>query len=55
METLQYRIKEVYGRPLIYPVNETANLFCKLLVKKTLTDADLKIAEQLGHKLERVM
>lgn len=47
-------IKSVYGKDLIYPVDDEAKLFAELLGKKTFTRLDLKTIEALGHKVEYV-
>jgi hypothetical protein len=43
--------KDVYGRTLYYPACERAELFAKLIDKKTLTPETLAIAEQLGYTI----
>lgn len=42
-------IREVYGRPVAYPVNKTAKLFTSLLGTKTLTPQALATISQLGY------
>lgn len=49
---LQIKIKSVYGVERIYPVNETAITFIKLLKVKTFSQEHLKMIEKLGFKIE---
>lgn len=51
---LKIKIKSVYGNELIYPANETADLFCKLLGKKTFNQRDLEAIKALGYTIEQV-
>lgn len=44
--------KNKWGIERIYPFNKTADLFCKLIGKETLTTRDIKCIEQLGYKIE---
>ena len=44
-------VKNVYGNQLIYPVNDTAKLFCKLLNTKTLTKTSLNDIRSLGYTI----
>ena len=48
---LKIKSKDVYGRTLYYPACEKAQLFAKLIDKKTLTPETLAIAEQLGYTI----
>lgn len=45
---LLIEIRTVYGNEAIYPANEAAASICKLTGKKTLSRADLAVAESLG-------
>jgi hypothetical protein len=50
---LEILIKNVYGNEMYYPKNNSAKSFAKLTGKKTLSIADLKIAEtELGYEIE---
>jgi len=51
----QYRIKQVYGKDLVYPANEIAIHFAALLQQKTFNDVQLKLISNLGYNIERVM
>lgn len=42
-------IKDVYGKPTVYPVNETAKLLADLAGTKTLTPQALAIIAKLGY------
>lgn len=48
---LKIKSKDVYGRTLYYPACEKAQLFAKLIDKKTLTPETLAIAEKLGYTI----
>lgn len=54
-KTIQVTIKQVYGKDTIYPVCETAKMFCKLQGRKTLTADDLNIARVFGATIELIM
>jgi len=43
------QIREVYGRPTAYPVNDTAKLLCELAGTKTLTPQALATIRKLGY------
>ena len=43
--------KDVYGRTLYYPACKKAQLFAKLIDKKTLTPETMKIVEKLGYTI----
>lgn len=45
-------VRNVYGNTTIYPANEAAKLFAKIAGTKTLTNATLALAEQLGFSIE---
>ena len=44
-------VKDVYGKPLVYPINEEATLFAMIAESKTLTPRVLDIIESLGFKI----
>ena len=46
--------KNVYGKILLYPFNETAAKFAKLLKVKTFTDAQLHAIDDLGYNVTNV-
>ncbi len=52
--TLKIKIKSVYGNELIYPACKTAELFSKLLGKKTFNRQNLHWIELLGYTIEQV-
>jgi hypothetical protein len=45
--TIQVEIKTIYGVDKIYPACPKAEVFCKLLNQKTLTDRDIELIKQL--------
>jgi len=51
MKTVSILTKSVYGVDRHYPFNREANLFAKLLSKKTFSDADLRIIEEMGYEI----
>lgn len=42
------RIKNVYGKELIYPVDENAEIFCRLTHTVTLSKYDIQRIKLLG-------
>lgn len=52
MIKIQVQLRSVYGRELIYPVNEMALKFTKLLGRKTLTKSDIAHIKALGFEIE---
>lgn len=42
-------VKDVYGKPLVYPISEEAKLFAKIADSKTLTPRVLKMIDSLGY------
>lgn len=51
---LQIKIKSVYGVERIYPVNETAIKFGRLVGTKTFTQDQLGLIKDLGYEIEQV-
>ncbi len=49
-----YQIKEVYGRPLAYPVNDQAETIQGLTGFKTLRRNDIAKIKQLGFRVVTV-
>lgn len=43
------QIRDVYGKPTIYPVNDTARLLANLAGTKTLTREALETIRRLGY------
>lgn len=48
------KIKDVYGKPTVYPVNEAAKLLAKLAGTKTLTVEALSVITALGYNVSTV-
>ena len=44
-------VKDVYGKPLVYPISEEATLFAMIAESKTLTPRVLDMIEGLGFKI----
>ena len=44
-------VKDVYGKPLVYPVSREAIMFAKIAESKTLTPRVLLAVEMLGFDL----
>lgn len=51
-QKLIVQVRNVYGTPAVYPVNETASLFAQIAGTKTLTHPTLQLAERLGFLIE---
>ena len=49
---IKIKEKSVYGGILLYPNNQTANYFAKLINKKTFSRRDLIIMDDLGYRIE---
>ena len=52
---VQVQYRDVFGRPLCYPMNATAARFCSLTGNLTLSPTDLKVIEALGFRVIPVM
>jgi hypothetical protein len=50
--TIQVTIRTVYGKDLIYPVDDKARLFVSLVGQKTLTPKHLELIKALGFEVE---
>jgi hypothetical protein len=46
------KFENVFGRELIYPDNESAELFCKIADTKSLTHEMIRYIKQLGYSVE---
>ena len=55
MTTLQVEARSVYGQTKYYPMNEAADILCRLTNTKTLTKAHFDAARSLGWDLQVVM
>ena len=49
---LSIKEKSVYGNVLLYPNNQTAEIFARLLNKKTFSHNDLVLITELGYRIE---
>ena len=52
---IQYRIKSVYGKDLIYPACDKSKTFAAMMQKKTLNGDDLMMIKSLGFETEQVL
>ncbi len=51
MKIAVFKMKSVYGKDLIYPINELAMKFAKLIGKKTLLPNELEQISELGFEV----
>lgn len=51
---IEVEVRNVYGRPAIYPLNEAARLAAEMKGTKTLTQNDLRILAKLGHRIREL-
>lgn len=49
---LSIKEKSVYGNVLLYPNNQKAEIFTRLLNKKTFSHSDLVLITDLGYRIE---
>jgi hypothetical protein len=54
MSNIQVCGRSVYGKIMIYPVNDAAKILAELVGKKSLDQVDLSRAEMLGMSVEFV-
>ena len=47
-------VKNVYGKPLVYPVCRAAEMFAKIAESKTLTPRVLKTIRSLGYRVREM-
>ena len=52
MKEIVVIVDEKYGLERIYPANEPAELFCRLLSQRTLTRRDIEIIKQMGYSVK---
>jgi len=45
------KVKNVYGKPLVYPVCRAAEMFAKIAESKTLTPRVLESIHSLGYEI----
>jgi hypothetical protein len=51
-QIVEIKEKSVYGNTLLYPNNEIAKIFAKLVNKQTFSRKDLGTIADLGYKVE---
>tara|TARA_R110002020_G_scaffold33980_2_gene103137 strand:+ start:1699 stop:1956 length:258 start_codon:yes stop_codon:yes gene_type:complete len=49
---LKVEYREVYGKELVYPICAKAHAIARLAGDKTLTPRTIKIAKELGYRVE---
>lgn len=49
---VEIKEKPVYGNIMLYPNNECAEKFAKLIKKKTFYYEDLELIKSLGHEIQ---
>ena len=56
MDSVKVFTKEVWGKTLIYPANQTAKDFLHLInpTRKTFTEGELIQIVELGHEVDQV-
>lgn len=52
MKIIFVKIKNNYGRDIVYPDCETSNIFASLAGTKTLSESDLALIEKLGYSIK---
>lgn len=53
-QTITFFEKSVYGKTLIYPKCDKANIFAGLIGTKTFSTGQLSLIEALGYKIELI-
>lgn len=53
--TINIQIRDVYGKPTVYPACERSRIFARMLGQKTLTQADITNIKALGFEIVQVM
>lgn len=48
---IEIEIRNVYGKPTIYPANQAARDLAELVGAKTLQNRHLALAERMGHEI----
>lgn len=51
---IEVEVRSVFGKDLIYPVNETAKVLARIAGTKTLSTTDLENAVKLGLNVKEV-
>ena len=56
MESVKVYTKQVWGKTLIYPANESAKRFLRLInpSRKAFTESELIQIVELGHEVDQV-
>ena len=51
---LQVQVRNVYGKPVVYPANEAAELIAAIAGTKTISTENLAYARRLGFDIKQV-
>lgn len=51
---IQIQVRDVYGVPTVYPMNEQAKTLAQIAGTKTLTHRALALAENMGFSIEQI-
>lgn len=54
-DCIEFDLRDVYGRPTAYPVNETARYLCQIAGTKTLTPNTISVADWMGFRFQRAI
>ena len=52
--SIRVKVRNVYGRDLVYPACEVAKTFAKLVRQETFVPRDIQLIKDLGYKIEVV-
>lgn len=53
-QEITFKEKSIYGRTLIYPACDKANIFAGLIQTKTFTSSQLSLIEGLGYSVKLI-
>lgn len=53
-QVITFKEKSVYGKVLIYPVCDKANIFAGIISNKTFTTGQLSLIEALGYTINLI-
>lgn len=52
--TFQIKVKNMWGKDMLFPANDTAHTFARLMRKKTFTWAELDLIAGMGFVVKTV-
>lgn len=53
-QSIEVVVRNVYGRELIYPINEDANIFARIAGTKTLKRDHIELIKALGYTVTKL-